>query len=205
MIADDLAVAMAFVPATRRERLGALFALDAALGDVVRRTSEPLIGRMRLAWWDERLKALDTGERLAQPVLAHLADHVCTAGISGAALGGLVDGWEVLLDPPPLGDEALRHYAAVRGGRLFAFGAQMLGGAVPESLGARWALVDLAANATPVLAMRARAIALTLEPSERAPKPLRVLARLASARLRRPLETMRAPLSRWEGLRATLG
>lgn len=201
----DRSVALNYVPQARRDVVSALWAFDSALGALVRTTREPMVGRMRMAWWHERLAGLDAGERLAEPVLAGLAAHVLHHDVSGAAMAGLIDGWDVLLDPPPLTDEALALYARERGGRLYALTAMLLGGQVDEAAGARWALVDLAGRASPALAVTARGAALALTPCEDGPKALRFLTRIGSARLRRPVADLAAPLGRWEGLRAAFG
>jgi 15-cis-phytoene synthase len=201
----DRTVALHYVPAARREAVSALWALDAALGQLVRTTSDPMVGQLRLTWWHERLAALDTGERLAEPVLEGLARHVLHHDVSGAAMAGLIDGWEVLLDSPPLDRDALAHFARERGGRLFALTAILIGSEVQADAGARWALVDLACHASPALADGACDAAIALASDERGPKALRVLARIASARLRRPAGEIAAPLRRREALRAVFG
>lgn len=201
----DRTVALNYVPQAARDTISALWALDTALAQLVRTTREPMVGRMRIAWWHERLAGLDAGERLAEPVLAGLAAHVLHHDVSGAAMAGLMDGWDVLLDPPPLDAGALAHYARERGGRLFALTAALLNGHVDETAGARWALVDLACHANPALADAARAAAVALAPREDGPKALRVLTRIGTARLRRRADDMAKPLSRWEGMRAVFG
>ncbi len=201
----DRTVALDHVPHARRDAVLALWSLDVALGHVVRTTREPMVGQMRMAWWHERLSALDAGERLAEPVLAALAAHVLHHDVSGAAMAGMIDGWELLLDAPPLRADTLSLYARERGGRLFALSAVLLGGHASEAAGARWALVDLACHANPALANSAREAALALAPDENAPKALRILTRIGSARLRRPAADIAAPLGRWEGLRAAFG
>ena len=37
----------------------ALFRISAAMGDVLRTTSDPMIAQIRLAWWRERLEELE--------------------------------------------------------------------------------------------------------------------------------------------------
>lgn len=201
----DRTVALNYVPQARRAAVAALWSLDITLGHLVRTTREPMVGQLRMTWWHERLSGLDAGERLDEPVLAALALDVLRHDVSGAAMAGLIDGWEVLLDPPPLGTEALDQYARDRGARLFELTAKLIGGSVPAGAGARWALVDLAARATEPLATAARVGALAIQPNERGPKVLRVLTRIATARLRRPADQIAAPLGRWEGLRAAIG
>ncbi len=152
-------LALSYAPGRRRAGLEALFALDAALGQVLRTTREPLVGQMRLAWWREALAALDTAPPPGEPVLQQLAAHVLPAGVTGASLAGLADGWEVLLGE--LSDDALDRYAQGRGGWLFERAALVLGADdVTTSAGEGWALADLAANLSDVaLADRARDLA----------------------------------------------
>jgi phytoene synthase len=48
-------LALAYAPGRARAATLGLFALDAALGNLVRAAREPLLGQMRLAWWREEL------------------------------------------------------------------------------------------------------------------------------------------------------
>ena len=49
-------------PAEYRDDLMALYALDAELRQIRALVSEPMLGRIRLQWWYERIAALQTGE-----------------------------------------------------------------------------------------------------------------------------------------------
>lgn len=128
----------------------ALFALDAALGDVVRGTRTPMVGQMRLTWWHDALHALDDAPAPAQPVLQALAAHVLPR-VSGAALAAMIDGWDVLIEEETIDAAALSRFAEARGGGLFAALAVVIDG--PSSAGVTaagrgWALADLAARLT---------------------------------------------------------
>ncbi len=201
----DRTVALNHVPWARQAAVSALWTLDVMLGRVVSATTEPTVGRIRLTWWHERLAALETGERLSEPVLRGLAAHVLGHGVDGSAMATLVDGWDALLDPPPLSVATLGDYARDRGGRLFALTAVLLGGSEPVDDGVRWALVDLAMRATEPLASAAREAALALRVGGSAPKALRLLTQIGSIRLRRPAGRIGVPLTPWEGLCAMLG
>jgi hypothetical protein len=62
-----------FATGQGREAVQALYALDIELMHVAGRVSEPVIGQMRLAWWQETLDALYAGQvRPGQPVLEAL-------------------------------------------------------------------------------------------------------------------------------------
>ena len=48
-------------------------------------------------------------------------------GVTGAALAGMIDGWEELLEPELPGDDALVRHAAGRGSRLFEMAGKVIG------------------------------------------------------------------------------
>jgi phytoene synthase len=142
----DLDLALSYVPRPQRFQLADVFALDAALGNVVRTTREPMVGRIRLAWWRERLEEIDRGIVPAAPQLEATARLVAQTPLTGAMLSELVQRWEPLLDDFPWGGETVGAVAG-RGAILFGFGATILGGDRPEIAriaGALWALVDVA-------------------------------------------------------------
>ncbi len=185
----ERALVIGYAPATRRDALAALLALDARLGGILRGTREPMVGQMRLTWWHDALTRLDGAVPPAEPVLMTLATTILPLGITGAALATMIDGWEVLLDD--LDDAALTAHACDRGGRLFALAGRVLDteSAQLATAGQGWALVDLAANLSdPALAARARAIAgerLDVALAPRWPMALRALGALAhGARMR---------------------
>lgn len=143
----DRRLALAYVPAARRAAVEALWRLDLALGSVLATGREPMIGQIRLAWWRESLEKLDRERPPVEPVLQALAAFVLPAGVTGAELAAMEEGWSVLLAPDPLGADDLARYAAARGGLLFRHSARLLGaagGTEPERAGEGWALVDLA-------------------------------------------------------------
>lgn len=142
-------LALAYVPAARRGALEALFAVDAALSDVVRTTTEPLIGQMRLTWWHDALIKLDSASPPAHPVLEAIARNLLPVGVGGSDVAAMVDGWDVLIEEAQLDEPALRRFGEGRGGTLFALAATAMGGDPSPAIraaGAGWALGDLAAH-----------------------------------------------------------
>ena len=194
--ADDWALSANYVPAGQREPYTALGALDARLGEIVRTTTQPLIGQLRLTWWHEQLCALDNGSALhGEPLLARLA-KLHRHGVRGNALAGLVEGWEMLLQPLPLEENALDLYAVNRGGALFTLAGRVLSETAPEGTG--WALVDFATQCSDAVTReRALALARSTLPEGRigGAKALRILLSLARSELA-------APRTRWALLRA---
>ena len=157
-------LALGYAPSDRRAGLQALFALDAALGQVLRTTREPIVGQMRLAWWREALGRLDGAPAPAEPVLQALAAHALPLGATGAALAGMIDGWEPLLGV--ISDTAISDHARMRGGILFAQAGLLIGAGREDPVGEAgqgWALADLAGHlGDAALASRAHATAMPL-------------------------------------------
>ncbi len=200
-------IALAYAPPAKRRALAALWELDAMLGRIVATTSVPVIGQMRLTWWHERLVALNQGDVTGEPVLQALSDVVRDHDVTGAMLAGIVEGWEALLEPMPLTEEILQMYASGRGERLFAASAAILETAACAGAGTGWALIDFAQHCSdPVTARRAWAAARSVfaDSAVAGPKPLRIVARIAAMRARRPFEAIWAPVSRLDMLHAVL-
>lgn len=114
------------------------------MADVMASTSQPQLGAIRLAWWRERLEALDAGGlAAAEPRLRRVAEELLPRGISGKELSDLEDGWLALFEPFPWREpvaDGLRN----RGRLLFGIGAHILGGDPEDAkaAGELWSLVD---------------------------------------------------------------
>lgn len=180
-------LSLAYAPAHVRAALGLIWKLDEQLGAIVARAEQPAVAQMRLAWWHDTLTGLRT-VRPVDPLLAGIAD---TASIDADALLPLIDGWEVLLDPLPLSEQALDAYATMRGATLFAAAAKLLGSvAGAGSAGRLWALTDLAFRVSDrTTAERALGIAPALPTA--LPASLRILATLADRDRKRGLDRPR--------------
>jgi phytoene synthase len=128
-----------------------LWRLDAALGGALAGGREPMMARIKLAWWREALERLDRDKPPAEPVLEELAAHVIAA-IAGSQLALMEEGWALLADPEPLSAKDVAAYAKARGRLLFRYTARLLGEAAGdlEEAGEAWALVDLARHCTTV-------------------------------------------------------
>lgn len=154
---SERTLALAYVPRALRPAVEALWRLDVALGAVVARAGDPMVSRIRLAWWRDSLERLDREPPPAEPVLEAVAAHILPAGVGGAELAETEEGWAVLLAPGPLGPDDLDVYAAARGGRLFLHTARLLGETDPAvaAAGEKWALVDLARHSADEADVRA--------------------------------------------------
>lgn len=139
----DRTLALSYVPTRQRAALAALLAIDAAMGDVVRTTSEPTLGAIRLAWWRERLEELDRQTPPAEPRLLAVVRELKPRGIEGREVAPLANGWLRLFEPFPW-DIRVAEAVWFRGRYLFALGARII--AEPsdaiEAAGGQWALID---------------------------------------------------------------
>ncbi len=178
----DLRLALGQVPDNCRTAIEALWRVDAALAAVIAGGREPMISRIKLAWWRDSLEQLDRGPPPAEPILRELASHVLPAGVSGGELSAMEQPWLHLLGEDALGAEQLDGYAA-RGAALFLHSSRLLGmapGATMLRAGEGWALVDLARHSGKVDAEAALAAARErLQVRVRWPSPLRPIGALA--------------------------
>jgi phytoene synthase len=207
IVDPERALALSYAPPDRRAALQALFALDAALGRVLRTTREPLVGQMRLAWWREALARLDSAPPPAEPVLQALARDVLPLGPTGQKLAEMIDGWEILLGT--IDEATVADHARLRGRTLFEQAGIVLGTVddPPGEAGRGWALADLAGHLSePATAASARAAALPLLMSatrhrwSRAGRPLGALAHIARLDLAGPATPWRVARLAWHRL-----
>lgn len=147
---------VAHAPAARRAGDRLVWAFDERLADLARTTREPMIGQMRLAWWEEALGDESGVKGRGDPLL----DAMRAAGLVRLrGLGRMLDGWEALLGGD-LDDDALADFAAGRGEGLFMALARE--DAPPDGLraaGRLWALWDMSGHVGDDR-VRARAVAL---------------------------------------------
>lgn len=149
-----------------------------------------MLGAVRLAWWRERLEALDSGTPApSEPRLEAVGRELIPRGVSGSDLASLETGWLRLFDPFPWTLET-SEAIWLRGNLLFGLGARLLGGADEQihAAGGIWALIDAArhvsdAPSRDMLLGQGRKFARTLAGS-RFPVSLRPLAALAALAIR---------------------
>ena len=167
--------------------------MDLAFADVVATSSDPRLGAIRLAWWRERLEALDTNaDHPAEPRLQTVASELLPRGLTGKELARLEDAWLRLMEPFPWGEDQAEGLK-LRGRVLFGIGARLMGqpADAAEQAGALWSLVDGAHHCSDpqsrkMLRQRAAAVlAATRTPMPRGLRVLTVLAALAAADLLR--------------------
>lgn len=183
-IGADRELALLHMPVRSREAVRALFEIDAAMADVVARSTEPALGRIKLAWWREQLEALGEGSPPpAEPRLRAVSEHLIPK-VGGAELAELEAGWATLLD-----DQVDSRLVAGRGERLFGLGGRILGASDARlgEAGALYALSSVARRGVPELFAPARKVleALRGHRFDRRARPLTMLARAAARDLDR--------------------
>ena len=143
------------------------------MAEVVAKAREPALGAIKLAWWRDRLEALDDGAAPPEPRLQAALAELLPRGISGASLAELEDGWAALLEP-----EVDLARIGNRGARLFAAAAGLLGANEPS--------LDSAGRLYAIEQVRRRGLA--AEP----PSPADALQRLAGHRFARSVRPLTA-------------
>jgi hypothetical protein len=142
VVKDDLSLLASLLsayagPDIARHRL--IWTLDARFGRLVATTSEPMIGQMRLAWWNDALTDEGGVKGRGEPLIDAMRK---LGAMPPHGLSQWLDGWEALI-----GEVDLRGYAEGRGGGLFR---ALAGRAdIPAWLvqaGAAWALWDLSGH-----------------------------------------------------------
>lgn len=128
-----------------RAALTTALQLDRRLARIVARTTEPMLGQMRLAWWREAL-----GKPVAQRPRGDVVLDAIGAHWQGReiALVAMVDGWEVLVTAESLGQAEIASFAAGRGAFFGALQDDPAATGVERMrlAGQRWALADAAAG-----------------------------------------------------------
>jgi 15-cis-phytoene synthase len=195
----EVELALAWSPQKVRAPLSIALQLDRRLARIVARTSEVMLGQMRLAWWRDALGKPVAERPRGDAVLDALGEH--WAGRE-AALIAMVDGWEVLVTAETLGTTEITAFGSQRA----AFFGALLDEPGPEisariaAAGLRWALADAAAGVSDA-GEQALLVATALEQGQsggRLPSGLRGLAVL-DALARRSLQRGGRPLLEGRG------
>ena len=102
-LGPDRELALVHPRAPLRDAMRAMFEIDAAMGDVVARSTDPALALIKLAWWREQLEALDGNPPPAEPRLQEVAKSLLPLGVTGADLAKLEAGWATLTDRRKVG------------------------------------------------------------------------------------------------------
>lgn len=119
-----------FAPEHRREDLFALIALNVELSRIPESVSEPMLGEIRLQWWDDAIAALfDGGAVTGHEVIAALAQPITEKRLAIDNLIDLIDARRLTLSDEAMDKpEVLDRLITQTGGALSALQVAALGG-----------------------------------------------------------------------------
>lgn len=192
-----LRLALSYAPATSRASWSTFFHLDSRFAGFLAQSSEGVLVQMRLAWWRDTL-GVPVGERpQGDPILAATGRNFLG---QEDALIALANGWERLVEEPPLSTEAIGEFVEGRA-RVAAAIAEMHEGPDPDlrsrvaEASRHWAHADLVAHSSDAqeratILRLAQGSACEFTPLTRGMRPIAVLAALG----RRSLTAGGAPL-----------
>lgn len=143
ILPPEAELAVAWSPPKVRAAFSILLQLDRRLAKIVARTTEPMLGQMRLAWWRDVLKQSPAQRPRGDAVLDQIG-----ALWSGReeSLIAMVDGWEILIGEDRLGPDDVNAFAGGRAAPFVSFAGQgdSAGSQRAEQAARCWALVDVA-------------------------------------------------------------
>ena len=176
-------------PLAVRPAVAALWTIDETLAAVVAEATQPALAAIKLAWWAEALARLDTAPPPPEPRLQAVADTLIVAGVRGAEVAELEEGWAALLDEHP---EPAR--VAGRGRALLAIEARLLEANDPHlpAAGAVFALTDARRRGCPAMDQALAEYRLQLA-GWRVPRALRPVTLTTRLALRPPGEPEGTP------------
>ncbi len=161
----DRFVQALLAPAARREALFCLYAFNIEIARVRELVSEPLMGRIRLQWWQDKLEAVyEDRDRRDHPLADDLAGVIRAHGLPQRLFTRLLEQRQTDLEPVPFAREAdLSAYVEATASGLAQGSALILGGENEASwraaheAGMAWGLVGLL-RALPFQAAQGRVI-----------------------------------------------
>lgn len=154
-------LALRHAPISWRNELRFLLLFDARMQSVVIAGREPLLTRMKLAWWREALNKPADQRPKGEPLLAEISMlEVTGAPLVAQAAELLVDAWEEVADPDQVDTKVLERHRQGRGDAVFVHFAGRAGEAENLRLAGQAWSGALADSQIPALPRSGRAFAL---------------------------------------------
>jgi 15-cis-phytoene synthase len=192
-LSADQQLCLAYAAARFREPLTALFRVDDHLARIALGAREPMVARIKLAWWREQGFARASGD-----LAMELETLSAASDKSLKLLGRIAEGWDALIAADEDKAQMLADYAKGRGEGLFELAVDLAGVKATSEMkrvGEAWALCDVSyGHSNTPLAQLARSEArLRFQGISRAglrslPIPLGVLSILARSDANRGAE-----------------
>ncbi len=195
LLYPDYQLCLAYARASERDVLTALFRIDSFLGRIALSAREPMIARIKLAWWREQgFGAAGLATELADEI-GLLVQHHPDALIG---LKALADAWDDLVDcaGSPLNDVLIG--AGARGQSLFALALSVSAKPIDDAgrdLAKGWSAANLGrglGRADMLAKARSHFAAHSLRSLGKACRPLAVLSALTRSDAQRGLGGMSA-------------
>jgi 15-cis-phytoene synthase len=121
-LSADQQLCLAYAAARFREPLAALFRIDEHLAQIALGAREPMVARIKLAWWREQGFARGIGDLAAE------LETLCAASNKSLVLlGRIAEGWDALIAADEDKAQALADYAKERGGALLELAVHLSG------------------------------------------------------------------------------
>lgn len=132
----DRYFAALFAPQPRRTHLFALYAFNHELARVAETVREPMLGQIRLAWWQETLEAARAGNPRDHDVARAMSEALAAADLPQALFDGLIEARHFDLTDAMFVDlSALETYVDATSGNIMRLAARILGaGETAETL-----------------------------------------------------------------------
>lgn len=154
-------LALRQAPVSWRDELRFLLLFDARMQSVVIAGREPLLTRMKLAWWREALNKPADQRPKGEPLLAEISMlEGAGAPLVAQAAELLVDAWEEVADPDQVDAEVLARHRQSRGDAVFVHFAGRAGEAENLRLAGQVWSGAVADSQIPALPQSGRAFAL---------------------------------------------
>ena len=154
-------LALRHAPVSWRDELRFLLLFDARMQSVVIAGREPLLTRMKLAWWREALNKPADQRPKGEPLLAEISMlEGAGAPLVAQAAELLVDAWEEVADPDQVDAEVLARHRQARGDAVFVHFAGRAGKAENLRLAGQVWSGAVADSQIPALPRSGRALAL---------------------------------------------
>jgi 15-cis-phytoene synthase len=126
----DAWLATLFAPADRRRRLHALHAFALEIAEIPGKVTQPLLGEMRLRWWQDALAAPNEDGGRAHPVLDALLDTLDACSLPRREVAAFLDAHVAdLYDDPMPTTTALLDYCERTAAQPLRWSARALGAA----------------------------------------------------------------------------
>ena len=125
----DAWLAALFAPAERRKHLHALYAFATEIAGIPSKVTQPLLGEMRLRWWQDALEA-DAGASRAHPTLDALIDTLDACRLTRHEIAAFLEAYGAdLYDDPMETTGALLDYCERTAAQPLRWSARALGAA----------------------------------------------------------------------------